>query len=253
MPNLSAAVRSVVFAALLPIGIAGPPAMAQQSRPDAATGRLPDRGIGIIDFTVLPDSAHVADTIVFHAGPRVTSSARPIARWIRTSDHGHDVRHQLVGPHPIEPNLLEYGYEIVGLPYDSLSSDGRWARALLGVDSAGTMLRAWVRLGAEHVVSFAWSEVMEEKGVVYPLDPASAIFAASAGGTVVPALTTQYRAGEQVLEVLARQGPWLKVRFITADRMCGEPPPEEGTFTIAWIRFLADDGRPLVWYYTRGC
>lgn len=243
----------VVLALLLARAATGTPVLAQEPLRPTSSERLPDRGIGIVDFTVLPDSAHVADTVVFHASPRASKSAAPTARWIRTSDHGNELRHRLVGPPLLEPNFLEYGYELVGIPYDSVSADGRWARVLLGVDSAGTMVRGWTQLNAEHVVSFAWSELIEEKGVVYPLDPVRAEFAGVPGGSPQPALGTQYRAGEQLLEILERQGAWLKVRFISADQVCGELPPDEGTFTIAWIRFLAADGRPLVWYFTRGC
>lgn len=223
---------------------------AQQPAPSE---RAVDRGIGVVDFTTLPDSMHVADTIVFHGSPRAGRAEQPIARLIRTSDHGNDVRLRLVGVPPLEPNLLEYGYEIVGVPYDSVSADGRWARALLGTDSAGTMQRGWVALEAEHVVSFTWRELIPEQSVVYPLDRATAAFAGAPGGRVQPALTRQFGTGEYELQVLERQGPWLKVRFITVDQMCGEPLSDEGTFTIAWIRYLDPAGRPLVWYYTRGC
>jgi hypothetical protein len=154
----------------------------------------------------------------------------------------------------VTPNAVEFGYEVAGLPIDTVTPDGAWARALYGTDRAGRLLTAWVQLDSAIAHWLWWEEYLPARGGLFLIEPGRATFVAGPGGPPLPPpLTPKYREDDHWLEVLGRQGPWLHARFTQPAALCGaEEPPGQVRETL-WLRYLDLRGRPLVWYFTRGC
>jgi hypothetical protein len=242
--------RVACVAAALMVAIA--PARAQQP----ALVRSPwiegtaDRGIGVVDFRQLPDAKHPADSLVIYRAPGVGV----LGYWVRRVVDGDQIEHALLTPTRVQPNLIEYGYEISGLPMDSLSADGRWARLLLGTTPDGRMLSGWAALDTTRTHVLRWDRYLVELGGVYLLDPKSAHFANTPGGArVASPLVPRFEADDHWLEVLERRGDWLRVRVTQPADVCGAELPKDAVRRVVWVRYLDANQRPFVWFFNRGC
>ena len=185
-----------------------------------------DKGIGLVGFRNEPGVLHRADTLVLYQSP----SRRAIiaALWIRESNRGDAIRHSIAARDSLTPNLMEYGYEIAGLPIDSLSRDRKWARALLGYTTSSAFMKAWVPLDTLQVRLIEWAAYLPSKGGLFLSTPTQAEFALQPGGsTTASPFDPRFPADDHWLEVLDHRGPWLKVRFTQPADLCGaEPTPD---------------------------
>jgi hypothetical protein len=57
---------------------------------------------------------------------------------------------------------------------------------------------------------------------------------------------------DYIMKPLQVRDRWLQVELLTPSPMCVFPEPEVTPDTV-WIQYLGTDGRPRVFYYTRGC
>jgi hypothetical protein len=239
--------------ALALLGLIGP-AVAQDGGivRNVWQGQATDRGRGLVYLRDYPVDGGKADTLPLRTSPRGRSHVRGYFIWEPRGEHGW--AYVVVASDSLAPNVLEFGYEVAGLPIDSITPDRAWARALYGVDGAGRLLNAWVQLDSTIAGWLWWEEYLPARGGLYLMEPSRATFAAGPGGPALPSpLTPKYRQEDHWLEVLGSQGPWLRARFRQPAAICGaEAPPEQVSDTV-WLRFLDLRGRPLVWYFTRGC
>jgi hypothetical protein len=215
-------------------------------------GQATDRGRGLVYLRDYPVDGGKPDTLLLRTAPRGRSPLR--GYFICESRGEHGWAYVVVASDSLVPNVLEFAYEVAGLPIDSITPDRAWARALYGVDGAGRLLTAWVQLDSTIAGWLWWEEYLPARGGLYLIEPSRATFVAGPRGRALPSpLTPKYREGDHWLEVLGRQGPWLRARFTQPAALCGaEVPPEQVSDTL-WLRFLDLRGRPLVWYFTRGC
>lgn len=203
-----------------------------------------DPGVGVVAFA-WPDRASWADTLPLYRHP---GDARAVGAFVFASDSARGWIYGVAWLDTLSTNLLEYGYEEVGLPFDSLSPDSTWARVIPGFNLGGMPARAWVALRPGVPTLVRWAERLTEHDLFFRDGVAPALFDAPDGAPVpFPPVT----AGNYILHPLEARGPWLRVRVVTPSDMCDDP--ERPTEAKAWIRYLDDAGRPLVWYHTRGC
>lgn len=218
-----------------------------------------DRGTGIVFLAGGGvGTAPREDTLLFHARP--AADAPPVAAVIVTYGADGGWRHDVAAPRPVAPRLLEYGYEEAGVPTDSADATGRWVRGVLGLDSAGAPVRGWAELRDGRTGQLRWAEHLVGQPV-FLLRPSAEAFRQAPDGPVLPvpvpsAGTGALAMGTEIdvaIHPIERRGDWLHVRLVAPSDLCvpGDEWPRHET--RAWIRYLDERGRPLVWYYTRGC
>jgi hypothetical protein len=210
-----------------------------------------DRGIGVLG--VIDSIMDVrTDTIPILAMP---DDPAVIARWIRVVEFVEGERHLLLrGETTIAAPVLEYGYDVSGFVVDSLDASGHWARVQIGDTSAPASRHGWIDLRHPRVDFLHWASYLSELDGVFSLDPARLVLHRTPGGArLTRGLVRRFDADDHWLEILERRGDWLRVRLTQPAMICGAEPVRDGVTVEGWIRFLDGRGRPLVWYYTRGC
>lgn len=245
LPILAGAVRTLLLLA------AGAATAAAQTTPLVRTegwrhlfdpGSI-DPGIGVVAFGA-PQGPAWSDTLPLYARP---GARQPIGRFLFASDGAGGWGYAIEWPESLTTNLLEYGYEEAGLPFDSLSPDERWARVIPGFTRGGSAVVAWAPV-SELVTIVRWREHLAEHDVFFRDGVSPAFYEAPDGRPVAFPLPD---TSDYILHPLAIRGTWMRVRAVTPSDMCADP--EAPTQAELWIRFLDPSGRPLVWYHTRGC
>lgn len=214
-------------------------------------GQDVDRGIGVVG--VIDSIMDVrTDTIPIVAAP---GDPAVVAHWIRVVDFVEGERHRLRrGEATAAAPVLEYGYEVSGFVVDSLDATGRWARVQIGDTSAPASRHGWIDLRHPRVDLLHWAAYLPELDGVYAVDPTRLVLHRAPNGTRLPApLVPRFDADDHWMEILERRGDWLRVRLTQPAMICGAEPVPNGVTVEGWVRFLDGRGRPLVWYYTRGC
>ena len=56
-----------------------------------------------------------------------------------------------------------------------------------------------------------------------------------------------------IMYVQEVKGDWMRVRLDVPSSYCASKKDPEPRSWEGWIRYLDDDGHPLVWFYARGC
>ena len=223
------------------------------SEPVAAHTVGVDRGIGVVYFhsDFRPSGRRVPDSLAVFAD--TTPGAPQIGAFLRWEyQPGIHWGYGVAARDSLRPNLVEFGYEIDGLPFERLTGDRRWARLLLGFDHAGRMQRGWARLDSRLVGIELWRESLPTRDRLYLLDSVPPLLFDRPDGHPLP---RRVPAGEEsgfgVYPEEVR-GDWLRVRIQEPDDHCGEPVAQP-RITHAWIRYLDRAGRPRVWFHSRGC
>ncbi|HEX5634208.1 MAG TPA: hypothetical protein VFX50_13305 [Gemmatimonadales bacterium] len=215
-----------------------------------------DRGTGLIHFRESPGGRPRTDTLVLRAAPHPDADVAALFLCEPQGDYGWS--YAIAAPETLVPNVLEFDYEIAGMPIDSVTTvrGHRWARVIVGARDAGGRgaRRAWAQVDTTAVSSLAWADYLPRLQGVFALAPARTTFARSAGGRAVASpFSARFDAEDHWMEVQERRGAWLKVRFLQPAGACGDEPPADQVVRTLWVRFLDARGRPAVWYYTRGC
>lgn len=252
----AASMLAVGLAAGIAVGAAGPSALRAQ---DPWPGADRDRGRGVVSHALEffdPDGWPAADTMVVRED--TSESSAIVARFIFLAPQPYEWSYAVeTDEDGIEGRALEFDYEILGLPVDSVAPDSAWVRVLYGRGPDGAPRHGWVRSPDGHGLLQSWDQILPERPLFF-LGPADRIrFHDVAGGDPVPLElapgpvstppTFDYR-----MEPLEVDGRWMKVRVVTPDDACGAEPVETREH-VTWIEYLDDRGRPRVWYYTRGC
>jgi hypothetical protein len=215
-----------------------------------------DRGTGLLHFREPPGGPPRADTLVLRDAPRADAGIAALFLCEPEGEYGWS--YAIAAPETLVPNVLEFDYEVAGMPIDSVTtvSGHRWARVIVGArDPAGRgVRRAWARLDTAAVAMLAWGEYLPRLEGVFAVAPSRTTFARSAGGGAIASpFSARFDADDHWMEVQERRGAWLKVRFLQPAGACGDEPPADQVIRTLWVRFLDARGRPAVWYYTRGC
>jgi hypothetical protein len=204
-----------------------------------------DPGLGVLAFPAFYDDARPADSLALYLRP---SAGRPAGFFIVTTD-SMSQSFALEWPAPLATNLIEFDYEIPGLPFDSLSPDRRWARVIPGFGPDTQPVYAWARVGAGSARLVVWAEQLGQHDLFFRAGAEPAFFDAPAGRPVAFPLPADGQ--DYILHPLEARGAWLRVRAVTPSDMCADPASPRSA--EVWIRYLDGSGRPRVWYHTRGC
>lgn len=152
---------------------------------------------------------------------------------------------------------LEVGYEEIALPVFEAHGDGDWVRASYGFAADGASRTGWIDVRAPTLEVFEWGNWLYEWGVAFFIDPERIEFHDAPGGEPIQVDLVPGGGSwrfDYTLHPHRTDGHWMQVEVVSPSDYCvvldddAIRPP-----TRAWIRHLDDDGRPLVWYFTRGC
>jgi beta-lactamase class D len=199
--------------------------------------RETDLGVGVVGF-----ARPVADTLRIRAEP---DASAPVLTELRRP---HDGPYQLAA-RDVAPHLVEYAYEVSGLPFDSVA--GHWARVVYGYRLDEALLRGWIHLSDPRVFHAPWSELLLRKSVTFRLGAPAELHASFGGPRLEEPGLAPYLAGmDYDLDPVRAEGSWLLVRMRAPSACSAEQAAIE---TTAWVRHLTADGRPLVAPSTRGC
>lgn len=259
MTQSTVAARSAL-AFLLTLGMATAPAGAQErAAPDppplvGVAGTTVDRGVGVAYLRSELESGSRAPVESLTVRTRPLGAAPVIAHMVRRDDGpGRGWSYALLGlDDDAAPALLEFDYEIQGLPIDHVSPDSGWARVIVGHDHLGRPRSGWLALDTARVAIMLWRDHLPEREWLFFVDrPPPPVFDRP-GGRALGADSIFSPDGGHSLYVEDVRADWMLVRIVSPDDSCGQAV-DSPRVTRAWVRYLDAAGRPRVWYHTRGC
>jgi hypothetical protein len=151
---------------------------------------------------------------------------------------------------------LEFGYEEMGLPVLEIRSGAQrmeWLRVHYGLAADGEPRTGWVPFPQPRLEFLSWAERLPELPLFF-LDPDSIRFHGAMEGPDEPISLVRGGGSQRfdyILYPLETRGQWMRVEVVTPSDYCVDPSAPRRDTT--WIRHLKQDGRPRVWYNTRGC
>lgn len=226
---------------------AAPPAPLAEVVPVAPAAVPVDRGRGLVYLEADALGAEDGDdSLVVRTRPADDASIRAVL--VRDADWTF---HLLAGD-AVRTGALEFGYEELALPVVTLPGEDGWGRVRYGYGASGESREGWVRSGAGQATFEAWSERLPGLPLYFEPPPSGPVLFRTPGGeAVVGGANELPPPGGYILHPLESRGDWLRVEVVAPSDYCAEvTAPRRDT---AWIRYLDAEGRPTVWYYTRGC
>lgn len=209
-----------------------------------------DLGVGVAYLRGAEDKGAKTgvDTLLLRSAPN--ADARPVGAMLFTVDSVGVTHYAIAAEDSLRPNLVEYGYEEAGVPFDSADATGRWLRAILGYAADGTARTAWVDTSQPGVGVVRWAEQLADRPIFFPKPERAALF--STADSSRPLAVPPGGDDAYAIHPVEARGPWLRARLVEPSDNCEPDSVPRRTRTV-WIRYLDDRGRPTVWYYPRGC
>jgi hypothetical protein len=210
-----------------------------------------DLGRGVVYLRRAEDKGATSgtDTLTLHSAPNA-DSPRVGAMLFTVVPANGTTQYAIAAPDSLRPNLVEYGYEESGIPFDSTDASGHWVHAILGFSPDSTPLGGWVDTTRPGVGLVAWAQQLSDRPIYFPVPKRAAFFATADSSKPLPSPPN----GEDAYAIHPEEarGAWLRVRVVEPSDTCEPDTPARRTQRV-WIRYLDDRGRPNVWYYPRGC
>ena len=146
-------------------------------------------------------------------------------------------------------NLLEYGYEKKGIPICKVSKD--WVEVIFGFDENKKALTGWVKLDKQ-LGLLLWKTYLKEKLVFFE-DPNEIKFYDKIEGQLIDfrLKPSNHLKFDYIMRPQKVDEDWMQVEVVTPSDYCNDP--SDTKIKVFWIKFINKEGRPLIWYFTRGC
>jgi hypothetical protein len=215
-----------------------------------------DKGIGLVFFSEHGpySSSFQSDSMMIYDNQ--DESSRIIAKFllivpVNKNAYQYSVRQLFsIG----KQNFVEYGYEVDGMPFDSLNESSNWARVIFSIQSDSVLNKGWIKL---HVSKnfFLWSKELLKHNLFFVPLLATPIFYEKPNGNEYEFSLEKFKQGERrynyAMHPIRAEGQWLQVLVVSPTDFCDQPiNPRKATL---WIKYLDENGRPKVFYYSRGC
>lgn len=146
-------------------------------------------------------------------------------------------------------NLIEFEYEKLGLPLRGISDN--WLNVIYGYDKSGNVLTGWIEQSVA-TDYFLWKDYLKSVMLFFESTDRINFFDTPNGNKVEfklqPSQNFKY---DYIMKPVELHGDWMKVEVTSPSNYCDTPEIKETK--ELWIKYLDKSGRPLVWYFTRGC
>jgi hypothetical protein len=222
----------------------------------SASTRGEDRGIGLIYFSAHgPASSSLqSDSMSIYSSPSETGDV--VATFSLLADTT-GYQYKLYDHRPISlENIVEYEYEVSGIPMDTVDAVSGWVRVIYGFSDQRTSCKGWIRINIPRYDTLMWSTELQKHPLFFSPEPRVPEFYDRPGGNKVSfRLERLFQSDSErfdyTLYPIEVHQSWMKVHVVTPSDFCDTPAaPRSGD---VWIKYLDAKGRPLVFYYTRGC
>ena len=209
-----------------------------------------DVGLGVVFLRRAEDKSGTpgTDTLIVRTAP--DASSPPLGALLFEVSANGVTSYRLAAADSLTPNLVEYGYEESGIPFDSLDVTGRWLHALVGSTADGTMRVGWVDTTQAGMGTVRWTDQLRDRPIFFPKPDHAAFFATP--DSTMPVAAPRGGDDAYAMHPVEVRDRWMRVRVVTPSDNC-EPDAVPRRTRQLWIRYLDDRGRPNVWYYSRGC
>lgn len=207
-----------------------------------------DRGIGVL--FLLQGQATIdtrrADTVFIYKERNFGSMV--LDRYSINPKDRFDV---LIKGNDEQAQLLEFEYESLGLPI--LEVQAQWIKVIFGRDNnSGKTLSGWIN-HKEGITNYhLWRNHLKEHLLFFDSPNQISFFDKINGANIAFTLApSKFLTYDYIMRPLLTDGVWMKVEVTTPSDYCESPNVRE--IKIFWIKYLDQRGRPMVWYFTRGC
>jgi hypothetical protein len=214
-----------------------------------------DLGIGVIFFKQNSPHANSMDDsmCIFSASNDYSKIIGTFSIKHRDNGYSYILHDDNYG---MQTNFVEFRYEEEGLPIDSISSDTQWVRVIWGGESSRASLLGWVRNKSPHTDILLWKHVLLNNNVFFRYPEQVEFYSSPNGNKRIFTLekfsgANNPRRYNYIMHPLRTDGDWMQVRVVTPSDYCDSP--DNARSATLWIKYLDHDGRPLVWFYARGC
>ena len=150
--------------------------------------------------------------------------------------------------------MIEFGYEIPGWAILEFSADSTWAKVSLAPSQSPGPV-GWVRLQRDTAAPILWSHILPRHRLFFLRPRDIAFYEAPNTNARVGRQLVKHSNSERfnyIMNPLTARGRWLQVELFSPSTMCQSTDVKVPPDTL-WIQYLTADGRPTVFYYTRGC
>ena len=213
------------------------------------TGQIPDKGIGVAFLKQsLPTNENPTwDTMRIYVNKNLNSI---LARFIFNPHDRFD--NQILSSNQITYKaLIEFDYEAYGLPITQIDSLNGVIEVIYGYKN-GKPLIGWIRQNKLSKNYYLWNNYLKEHYLFFTLNQDIKLFDSPNGKEILIEIARdKEQKPDYILKPLKVNKEWMQVKLVTPSDYCNEPDKKQEI--ICWIRFLSNTGRPLVWYYPRGC
>jgi hypothetical protein len=152
--------------------------------------------------------------------------------------------------------MIEYDYEIPGWAILKFNSDSSWANVTLDPYNLSTPQTGWINLNKKHTSVSLWSKLLPKKSYLFFLNSNNIEFYQNLSGKEKKVIQlVKFKNSDEfdyILKPLLKNGNWLQVELLSPSPYCKSEKIEVKPKTL-WIKFLKNNQRPNVFFYTRGC
>jgi len=214
------------------------------------------KGIGVVFFSI---NGGKTDSTTIYKQPKETSNKLATYRIIFAADE-MGYQYSVTNPkYKAIAGQVEYGYEISGMPIDSIDETKSWVQVTIVFQELNIISKGWIKVKNSNMDYLEWKNILPKRSVLFfdPF-PKSIEFYDSMEGKLVHFNLEHYndystgqRRYNYVLHPLEAKGVWMKVKVVTPSDFCDQPKAPRSK--ILWIKYLDEKGKPLIFYPTRGC
>lgn len=201
-----------------------------------------DRGLGV--FGITSEARVLDDSLVIRSAP--SASAPPIAVFrTDTAPEGWRIS-RFHAADSIDANIVEYRYETVGIPLDSVTPDGKWAHVIFGFAPGGRARAGWLPVPDSTRVEW-WKDLLIEYEQMV-VDSTMRFF--ERPDSMLPGKPIEWESYD--IHSVAIDGDWMRVSIQVPGDYCADRVKDPQRH-IRWVRWRDARRRPLLYYAPRGC
>lgn len=202
-----------------------------------------DKGIGIVFFLQSAPTLDnpKGDSVMIYSGPNLRSGF--IDKFIFNPE---DRFKQLISTKYQSSGSIEFDNETFGLPV--CSTRARWYEVIYDKNKQP----GFVKTSKSKLKYLTWKELLPQKFLFFQSVSDIQFFDKPNGKRQEFELAlSENQKYDYIMKPIKTKGNWMKVEIVTPSNNCHFP--EIIIKGIFWVKYLDDNGRPLVWYFTRGC